>query len=203
MSSNKAPKTAHKRQLYDDVADDHHEGNAHKRQRCFQRHKSEHVRLPELSNGDYDLAKSPVDDKRPTVLAWKSTVPITSDESSAAWALLALANFASHDLAKSPADDKRSNVIAWKSAGPITSDESFAAWALLALANIASRNLAKSPADDNRSNVRAGKYSAILTLDESAAAGALLALAKSKSRDLGDKSTSHSFSKYTFFTIIY
>ena len=160
MSSNKAPKTAHKRQLYDDVADDHHEGNAHKRQRCFQRHKSEHVRLPELSNGDYDLAKSPVDDKRPTVLAWKSTVPITSDESSAAWALLALAN-------------------------------------------IASRNLAKSPADDNRSNVRAGKYSAILTLDESAAAGALLALAKSKSRDLGDKSTSHSFSKYTFFTIIY
>ena len=156
MSSNKAPKRAPKRQRSDDVADDHHEENAHKRQRCFQRQTTEIV----LSNHGVVLAKSPVNDKRPNGIDRKSSAAYTLEESSAVWALLALASFASRDLAKSPADDKRSKV-------------------------------------------RAGKSSAIITPDESTAVWALLDLAKNESCDMGDKITSHSFSKYTFFKMIY
>ena len=160
MSSNTAPKRAPKRQFSDDVADDGYERNAHKRQRCFQRQKTEIVLSPESSNNGVVLAKSPVNDKRPNGIARKSSAAYTLEESSAVWALLALASFASRDLAKSPADDKRSKV-------------------------------------------RAGKSSAIITPDESSAVWALLDLAKNESCDMGDKITSHSFSKYTFFKMIY
>ena len=160
MSSNTAPKRAPKRQLSDDVADDGYERNAHKRQRCFQRQKTEIVLSPESSNNGVVLAKSPVNDKRPNGIARKSSAAYTLEESSAVWALLALASFASRDLAKSPADDKRSKV-------------------------------------------RAGKSSAIITPDESTAVWALLDLAKNESCDMGDKITSQSFSKYTFFKMIY
>ena len=203
MSSNTAPKRAPKRQRSDDVADDGYERNAHKRQRCFQRQKTEIVLSPESSNNGVVLAKSPVNDKRPNGIDRKSSAVYTLEESSAVWALLVLASFTSRDLAKSPAENKRSNVRAGKSFASITSEESSAVWALLALASFASRDLAKSPADDKRSKVRAGKSSAIITPDESTAVWALLDLAKNESCDMGDKITSQSFSKYTFFKMIY
>ena len=77
MSSNKAAKTAPKRQLSDVVADDHHKGSADKRQRCFQRHNIDIVPSPELSNGDDDLAKSPADGKQSNDIARKSSAPYT------------------------------------------------------------------------------------------------------------------------------
>ena len=77
VSSNKAAKTAPKGQLSDDVADDHHEGNAHKRQRCFQRHNMDIVPSPELSNDGDDLAKSPADGKQSNVIARRSSAPYT------------------------------------------------------------------------------------------------------------------------------
>ena len=195
MTLNTAHKTAPKRQLSDVVADDHHEGNAHKGQRCFQGNETEIVPSPELSNDNGDLATSPANGKMPKVIAGKSSAIITSDESSAVWALLALANFASRDHAKSPAVDKGSKVKAGKSSAIITSDESSAAWALLALAKFASRDLDKSAAVGKRSKVKAGKSSAIFTSDESSAVWALFDLAKGESRDLGDKNTWNSFSK--------
>ena len=141
MTLNTAHKTASKRQLSEYVADDHHEGNAHKRQRCFQGNETEIVPSPELSNDNGDLATSPAVDKGSKVKAGKSSAIITSDESSAAWALVALAKFASGDLDKSHAVGKRSKVKAGKSSAIFTSDESSAVWALFDLAKGESRDL--------------------------------------------------------------
>ena len=90
MSSNKAPTTASKRQLSEEVADHRHGRNAHKRQRCVQRNES--------SNNDDEFANlSDDDDKRSKVRARKSAEPITSYTSSALWAR-ALVNIESRDL---------------------------------------------------------------------------------------------------------
>ena len=89
MSSNKAPTTASKRQLSEEVADHRHGRNTHKRQCCVQRNES--------SNNDDDFDNSPDDNKRSKVRARKSAEPITSYTSSVLWAR-ALVNIESRDL---------------------------------------------------------------------------------------------------------